>query len=72
VSYGPVAALAVVALLRPRRRGWELLPIPIALLVLCVQSAVFFGHSSYRAYVDPLLVVLASGAVAAGRERTPP
>ena len=35
----------------------------LAVILFAAQSAVFFGHSSYRAYVDPLLIVLATSVL---------
>jgi 4-amino-4-deoxy-L-arabinose transferase-like glycosyltransferase len=67
LSYGSVALLAVAAIirLRVRRRGAGLVVACCALFA--AQSAVFFGHSSYRAYLDPLLIVLAASWLAPRR-----
>ena len=35
-----------------------------AFALLALQSAVFFGHSAYRLYLDPWAIVLASGLLA--------
>ena len=59
-SYGPVALLALAALYRHRARLRETGFIVACCALLAAQSAMFFGHSSYRAYLDPLLVVLAA------------
>jgi hypothetical protein len=72
LSYGPVALLALVTAWRQRARWAELLPIALVAALLAAQSAVFFGHSSYRAYLDPLLVVLAAPAVVALAQRLRP
>ena len=37
----------------------------LAGLLLALQSAAFFGHSAYRVYLDPLLIVLASSLATA-------
>jgi MYXO-CTERM domain-containing protein len=76
-TWGPVALLALAALVAFRRRWRELLPIPLCALLLAAQSAIFFGHSGYRTYLDPLFIVLAAGLVAsrapraAGTSRAP-
>lgn len=72
--YLPVALLAVAALVAERRRLRELAFLPGCVVILALQSAVFFGHSGYRAYLDPLLAVLAAGLAAriAGWRRDEP
>lgn len=69
LSYAPVAALAMIALVRLRSRWRETLPFVALVALLALQSAVFFGHSGYRAYLDPLLIVLASAWFAAAADR---
>jgi len=64
VAYGGLAALALVSSWRQRRRWRELLPIILPLLMLALHSAIFFGHSAYRAYGDALLAILASAVLA--------
>lgn len=59
VSYGPVAVLALLAGWRRRRERLTWMVFTCA-GVLALQSAVYFGHSGYRAYIDPLLIVLAA------------
>lgn len=67
ISYGPVALLAVASLVRLRSRWRETGIVVACVAVLAAQSAMFFGHSSYRAYLDPLLVVLAASWIAPRR-----
>ena len=60
----PAALLALASAWRHRRRWREWAPIAIAALLLAAQSAVFFGHGAYRLYLDPWVLVLASGLLA--------
>jgi hypothetical protein len=64
VAYGGLAAVALVSSWRQRRRWRELLPVAIPLPLLALHSAIFFGHSAYRAYGDALLAILASAVLA--------
>ena len=63
-TWTPVAILALASAWRHRRRWRELAPIGFAFALLALQSAVFFGHSAYRLYLDPWAIVLASGWLA--------
>lgn len=60
----PAALLALLSAWRHRRRWREWGPIALAAALLALQSAVFFGHSAYRLYLDPWVLVLASGLLA--------
>ena len=60
LSYGPVALLALAALIHLRSRWRDMLPFVVIIGALVIQSAIFFGHSGYRAYVDPFLIILAA------------
>ena len=64
-TYGPVALLAFAALLRHRARWRELGMLAACAALLAAQSAVFFGHSAYRAYLDPVLILLACSWITA-------
>jgi 4-amino-4-deoxy-L-arabinose transferase-like glycosyltransferase len=64
LTWTPAAILAVGAAWRQRRRWRELGPVGLSLLLLAAQSAVFFGHSAYRLYLDPWVLVVASGWLA--------
>ena len=59
VAYGPIAMLALLAGWRRRQERLTWMVFTCAGL-LAIQSAVYFGHSGYRAYIDPLLIVLAA------------
>ena len=64
VTWTPAALLALVSAWRHRRRWRLLAPIAFSLSLFALQSAVFFGHSAYRLYLDPWVLVVASGLLA--------
>ncbi|MEM7247627.1 MAG: hypothetical protein AAF533_19980 [Acidobacteriota bacterium] len=62
VGYGGLLLLALATAWRWRARWLEvLLPVGLAMGLLALQSAVFFGHSGYRAYLDLVLLAVAAG-----------
>jgi len=61
LTWTPAALLALVAGWRHRRRWRVIAPIGLSLSLFALQSAVFFGHSAYRLYLDPWVLVVASG-----------
>lgn len=67
VTWTPAALLALASAWRHRRRWRALAPIGFCLALFALQCAVFFGHSAYRLYLDPWVIVVASGLLAAKR-----
>ena len=59
----PIFLLAASSLLLTRKR-WQHLLIPyLAILLTIIQCLVFYGSSRFRAPIEPMLVLLAVGAV---------
>jgi 4-amino-4-deoxy-L-arabinose transferase-like glycosyltransferase len=69
LSYGPVMALGLWGMWAGRR-SWREHSIFYALFVsFAAVSAVFFGHTSYRSYLDVYWIVFAAGILSAFAER---
>jgi 4-amino-4-deoxy-L-arabinose transferase-like glycosyltransferase len=64
LAWTPAALLAILGIWRHRRRRRVLAPIGFSVLLLAMQSAVFFGHSAYRLYLDPWVILLAASLLA--------
>lgn len=64
LSYGPVLALAVVGAWQQRRR-WRLLSLFYAQFgVFIAGTAILWGHTSHRSYLDAYLILFAAIALA--------
>jgi 4-amino-4-deoxy-L-arabinose transferase-like glycosyltransferase len=62
-SYGPIMALGLAAMFL-RRKAWREHMIVYALfLCFAAVTAVFFGHTSHRSYLDVYWIVFASGLI---------
>jgi 4-amino-4-deoxy-L-arabinose transferase-like glycosyltransferase len=62
-SYGPIMALGLAAMFL-RRKAWREHMIVYALFVcFAAVTAVFFGHTSHRSYLDVYWIVFASGLI---------
>ena len=59
----PIFLFAAISLILTRKR-WQHLLIPyIAILLTIIQCLVFYGSSRFRAPIEPMLVLLAAGAI---------
>ena len=63
LSYGPVITLGLWGMWVGRRNWRERLPFYILFVTFALVTAVFFGHTSYRAYLDVYLIVFAAGVI---------
>lgn len=69
LSYGPVLLLALIGLWRERQR-WRLYSLFYALILVFVgETAVLWGHTSHRAFLDVYLIVFAAVALAPWMKR---
>jgi 4-amino-4-deoxy-L-arabinose transferase-like glycosyltransferase len=69
LSYGPVMALGLWGMWAGRRNWREHLIFYALFVSFAAVSAVFFGHTSYRTYLDVYWIVFAAGILAAFAER---
>src|SRR5262249_8488772 len=59
-----VIAFAAIGLIVTLRRKWkELLPIYLTIAITIVQCVVLYGSVRFRAPIEPMLVILATGAI---------
>ncbi len=63
ISYGPVMALGVWGMWVGRRKWREHLIFYALFASFAAVTVVFFGHTSYRAYLDLYWIVFAAGAL---------
>ena len=69
-SYGPIMALGLAGLFL-RRKAWREHMIVYALFVcFAAVTAVFFGHTSHRSYLDVYWIVFASGLISGPRDES--
>jgi 4-amino-4-deoxy-L-arabinose transferase-like glycosyltransferase len=70
LSYGPVMILGLCGMWVSRRGHWREHSIfYMQFAAFAAVTAVFFGHTSYRAYLDVYWIVFAAGILAAFAER---
>jgi hypothetical protein len=68
-SYGPMMALGLVAMF-VHRKAWREHAIVYALFVcFAAVTAVFFGHTSHRSFLDVYWIVFAAGLMSHGFSR---
>jgi 4-amino-4-deoxy-L-arabinose transferase-like glycosyltransferase len=63
LSYGPVMTLGLWGMWTGRRKWREHLIFYMLFITFLAETAIFFGHTSYRAFLDVYLIVFAAGAV---------
>ena len=63
LSYGPVMTLGLWGMWAGRRNWREHLIFYAAFASFAVVTAIFFGHTSYRAYLDVYWIVFAAGSL---------
>ncbi|HUQ13746.1 MAG TPA: glycosyltransferase family 39 protein, partial [Novosphingobium sp.] len=68
LSYGPIALLALVTAWR-RRRWREHLPIYALFAIFAAITAVLWGHTAHRSFLDVYLIVFAAPAILAAVDR---
>jgi len=59
----PVIFLATLGLIATLRKWKELLIIYLIILLTIAQNIVFYGSMRFRAPIEPMLVILAAGAI---------
>lgn len=60
VSYGPISIMAILGAWGARRRWKEQGLVYLHFLVFALVTAVFFGHSSHRAFLDLFMIAFAA------------
>ena len=70
VSYGPIMVLGMWGMWASRRHWREHMIIYLLFLSFAAVTAVFFGHTSYRSYLDVYWIIFAAGALATRESRT--
>ena len=63
-SFGPVLALAILGLFQRRRQFFELLPFYLTIGYFTLIYTITMASIRYRLPIEPLLIVLAAGALA--------
>ena len=63
LSYGPVMLLGLYGMWLRRGHLWEDSIIFGGFVWFCAVTAVFFGHTSHRAYLDVYFIVFAGGVL---------
>jgi 4-amino-4-deoxy-L-arabinose transferase-like glycosyltransferase len=63
LSYGPVMTLGLWGMWTGRQKWREHLIFYLLFVTFLAETAIFFGHTSYRAYLDVYLIVFAAGTV---------
>ncbi|MEQ1886574.1 MAG: glycosyltransferase family 39 protein [Bryobacteraceae bacterium] len=61
LSYGPVSVLGLWGMWSTRKRWKELGPVYLLFLSFTAVTAVFFGHTSHRSYLDVWWMVMGAG-----------
>ena len=70
LSYGPVMTLGFWGMWTSRQKWREHLIIYINFVTFALVTAIYFGHTNYRVYLDVYLIIFAAGVVAQLRSKT--
>jgi 4-amino-4-deoxy-L-arabinose transferase-like glycosyltransferase len=60
LSYGPILILAIGGLVMSRRRWRELMPVYLLITAFVFSTAIFWAHTSHRAFLDVYLMIFAA------------
>jgi 4-amino-4-deoxy-L-arabinose transferase-like glycosyltransferase len=63
ITYGPVMAVGMLGMWSNRRNWRECLIFYALFVTFIAVTAIFYGHTSYRSYLDVYLIVFASGVL---------